>query len=121
MKNLHRWLVVPAIIILVVAFLLFTERIAIDTSLPLQTISMIAAVVAGALLLMTVGLETRNTVKSWEMPEPEDPPTSDDVIYPKELDDIAEAVESVDKAEGFSKRATERVRIEIDIEDAQDD
>ena len=107
--------------ILVAAFLLFTGRITIDTTLPLQTISMIAAAVAGGILLVTVGLETRNTVKSWEHPEPEEPPTSDQVIYPKELDDVFEAVESVEEADKFSKRASERVRIEIDIEDARDD
>lgn len=121
MKHIHRWLIVPAILILVVAFLLLTGRVSIDTALPLHTISMVAAVVAGFVLLVTVGLETRNTVKSWELPEPEEPPTSDEVIYPKELNNVVEAVEAVEKADKFSKRATDKVRIEIDIEDARDD
>ena len=118
MKNLHRWLILPALLLLIAAILLLTGRVEINTGLPLETIAPIVAVVAGAVLVLVMGLEVRTVVKSWELPEPEEPPTSKQVIYPQELD---EAVESVEKADKFSKRATERVRIEIDIEDARDD
>jgi hypothetical protein len=40
------------------------------------------------------------------------------VIYPKPLDNVRE---SMDEAERYGKRASERTRIEIDVEDARDD
>jgi hypothetical protein len=118
MKHFHRWLFVPAILILIAVFLVLTGRITIETGLPLNTISMIAAVVAGLVLVLAMGLEARAMVQGWELPEPEEPPTTDKVIYPKPLDNAATVVEEAKK---FSKRATEKVRIEIDVEDSRDD
>ena len=118
MKHIHRWLFVPAILILIAVFLVLTGRINIETGLPLNTISMVAAVVAGLVLVLAMGLEARAMVQGWELPEPEEPPTTDKVIYPKPLDNAANAVQEAKK---FSKRATEKVRIEIDVEDLRDD
>jgi hypothetical protein len=117
-NKIHRWLAIPAILVLIAAFLLLTGRITIDTSLPLHTISLIAAAVAGFVVVIVMGLEARTMTKSWELPEPEEPPTTDKVIYPKPLENVADSMEEADK---FSKKATERVRIEIDIEDSRDD
>jgi hypothetical protein len=118
MKHIHRWLFIPAILILIAVFLVLTGRVKIETSLPLHTISLIVAVVAGLLLVLAMGFEARTMVKGWELPEPEEPPTTDKVIYPKPLEKAASAVQEADK---FSKRATDKVRIEIDVEDARDD
>lgn len=118
MNNIHRWLVIPAILILIGAFMLLTGRITVETTLPLQTITMIAAAVAGLVVMVAMGLEARTMSKGWELPEPEEPPTTDKVIYPKPLDDTMDSIKEANK---FSKRATERVRIEIDIEDSRDD
>ena len=118
MKHIHRWLFIPAILILIMVFLLLTGRITIETGLPLNTISLIAAAVAGLVLVLAMGMEARTMAKGWELPEPEEPPTTDKVIYPKPLDKAANAVNEADK---FSKRATEKVRIQIDVEDARDD
>ena len=118
MNNIHRWLAIPAILILIAAFLLLTGRITIDTNLPLHTISLIAAAVAGLVVVVTMGLEARTMAKNWELPEPEEPPTTNKVIYPKPLENVSDAMEQADK---FSKKATDRVRIEIDIEDSRED
>jgi hypothetical protein len=118
MKHFHRWLFIPAILILIAVFLVLTGRVNIDIGLPLNTIGMIAAVVAGLMLIVATGMEARTMVRGWELPDPEEPPTTDKVIYPKPLDKAANAVEEAKK---FSKRATDKVRIEIDVEDSRDD
>ena len=69
-------------------------------------------------LVLAMGMEARTMVQGWELPEPEEPPTTDKIIYPKPLDNAANAVQEAKK---FSKRATEKVRIEIDVEDSRDD
>jgi hypothetical protein len=79
MKKFHRWLILPAIAMLVLVFLLLTGRITIDTTLPIRTIAPIVALVAGFILLLSMGLEARAVVRSWDLPEPEEPPTSDKV------------------------------------------
>ena len=118
MKHIHRWLFIPAILILIAVFLVLTGRIRIETGLPINTISMIAALVAGIVLIVAMGIEARTVAKGWQLPEPEEPPTTDKIIYPKVLDDTADVVK---EAKRFSKRATEKVRIEIDVEDSRDD
>ena len=117
-NKIHRWFAIPAILILIAAFLLLTGRITIDTNLPLHTISLIAAAVAGVVVMVAMGLEARTMARNWELPEPEEPPTTDKIIYPKPLNKVTDSIEEVDK---FSKKATDRVRIEIDIEDSRED
>lgn len=118
MKKIHRWLIVPALLVLVSALLVIFGIITWETSFPLQNTALAVAVVAGAVLLLVMGIEGRSMVQSWEMPEPEDPPSADYVIQPKPLDD---AMEALDEAEQFTQRATERILIELDIEDSRDD
>ncbi|MCA9914017.1 MAG: hypothetical protein KC496_11735 [Anaerolineae bacterium] len=118
MKKIHRWLMVPALLILVSALLVLFGFITFETGFPLENTALAAAVIAGAVLLIALGIEGRSVLQSWEMPEPEDPPSADYVIQPKPLDD---AMDSVEEAEQFSKRATERILIDLDIEDSRDD
>ena len=118
MKTVRRWLILPILLVLVGAILLLMGKIHIDSNLPLNIIAPIAAVIAGFLLLVLIGLEAQTIAENWELPEPEDPPTSDKVIYPKPL---KKAEESMAKAEKFSKNKKEKIRIEIDVEDARDD
>jgi len=118
MKKLHRWLILPALVALVGAALLYFGVIAIETDLPIESIALMVGAVAGLMLLAALGMEGRNVVQSWEMPEPEDPPSADYIIEPKPLQ---EALDSTEEAERFSRRATERILIDIDVEDARDD
>jgi len=118
MKKIHRWLILPAVIAILAAGLVYFEVINIETTLPLKSILMTIAVFAGGVLLIALGLEGRSVVRGWEMPEPEDPPSADYVIEPKPMQD---AIDSTDEAEQFSRRATERILIDIDVEDARDD
>ncbi len=118
MNKLHRWLIVPALLILVSALLVVFGIITFETTFPLENTALTAAVIAGAVLLIAFGIEGRTALQSWEMPEPEDPPSADYVIQPKPLDD---AMDSVEEAEQFTQRATERIMIELDIEDSRDD
>lgn len=117
-SHIRRWFVLPAILVLILSVLVLTETLEIYSDLPVELIAYAAAGVAGLILLTVMGLEGRAIVRSWELPEPEDPPRSEEVIHPKPLDD---AEESIEQAETFSRRATERVQIDIDIEDARDD
>jgi hypothetical protein len=118
MKKYHRWLILPALIALVGAGLLYFGIITFETSLPIDSIALTVGAVAGMVLMFALGIEGRGVVQSWEMPEPEDPPSADYVIQPKPLQD---ALDSAEEAEQFTRRATERVLIDIDVEDARDD
>lgn len=118
----RRWFIIPALLVLAGSLLVLFDVIEIYSELPVDTIATIAAVVAGVVLIVVLLLEARAIAKSWELPEPEDPPSHADIIIePKPLDRADDAEESVEQAEQFSKRATERVMIDIDIEDARDD
>lgn len=118
----RRWFIIPALLVLAGAMLVLFDIIEIYSELPVDTIATVAAVIAGAVLVLVLLLEARAIAKSWELPEPEDPPShADIVIETKPLNKADNAEESVERAEDFSKRATERVMIDIDIEDARDD
>jgi len=118
MKQILRLLIIPAVLVLLAAALLLFGVFSIESELPLENIARIAAVVAALLLSGILAFEVRALVKSWQLPEPEDPPQSDRVIEPKPLDDTFDALH---EAEQFGQRAAERVLIDIDIEDARDD
>ena len=121
MKQIRRLILLPVIAVLVVALLVIFQVITVDTEYPLDNIATIIAFVSGALASGLLGLEARDTTKSWEHPEPEEPPKSETIVYPKELETIEEAIEAVEKAEGYAKRANGRIQIDIDIEDARED
>ncbi len=117
-SHVRRWFIFPAVLVLMVSVLVLNGTLKIYSELPVELIAYAAAGVAALILLTVMGLEGRAIVRSWELPEPEEPPRSTKVIEPKPLD---EAEESIEQVETFSRRATERVQIDIDIEDARDD
>lgn len=126
MKTIRRILIIPALLALVIALLVLADFISVETDLPLQSIAFYGAMIAGGLFVLLALWEGVATVRSWQLPEPEEPPTYEGVIEPKPLENSRHAIEvevidSIEKAEDFSKRANDRVRIAIDIEEAQED
>lgn len=113
MKHLHRWLILPAVVVLVAVTLIMLDILPVDPGVDIPLLPF--AVTAGLVLLIALSIEGYQAMQRWQLPEPEDPPHSDKVIHPQPLD------EAVDEAEQFAQKATERVRIEIDVEDARDD
>lgn len=125
-KRIRRGLLLLVLPIMAVVLLLLFNVINVE-ALPDNILRMIA-VVGGVFLTVLTGWESYATVKGWQLPEPEDPPTSEKVIYPEEpsyLDTIEETVSKIEEAEDFSERmngrANGRVRIAIDIEEPEDD
>lgn len=118
MNPIRRWLIIPILIVFSGAVLFLMGKISIDSTLPLDYIVPVVAALAGLALVVLLGIEAQGLSESWDLPEPEEPPTSNKVIYPKPL---TKAEEAMEKAEKFSSTKTEKVRIEIDIEDARDD
>jgi|GEM_PF-6214675 len=112
MQVLRRLLYVPVIIVLVGALLIIFNVIDFEVALPVS-IEVIAAI-AGALLAVLGVVDMRTSVTSYEHPEPEEPPRSTKVIYPKVMED---AVESMKEVEEFVVKANGRIDIEIDIEE----
>ncbi|GAB5491313.1 MAG: hypothetical protein Phog2KO_15280 [Phototrophicaceae bacterium] len=112
MQFLRRLLYVPVIVLLGGALLLIFNVISLDINLPLsvEAIAGIAGVALAGLLVM----DARTTVAQWEHPEPEDPPISTKVIYPKTIE---ETVDAFQEAEEFASKVNGRVQISIDIEE----
>ena len=121
MKQIRRMILLPVIAVLVIALLLVFQVITFETELPLETIATMTAVVSAILASGLLGWEVRDSTKSWEHPEPEEPPKSQKIVYPKPIETIEEAMEAVEQAEDYAKRANGRVQINIDIEDARED
>lgn len=112
MELFRKILYVPIMLVLGGALLLIFNVISLDIDLPLS-VEAIAAI-AGVALTGLLVLDARSTVASWEHPEPEEPPISTKVIYPKSLE---ETVEALHDAEDFLSKANGRVKISIDIEE----
>lgn len=113
MQVLRRLLYVPIIIVLVVALLIIFNVIDFNVVLPVSI--EVIAIIAGTLLAGLGLVDVQSTVtSSYSHPEPEDPPQSNKVIYPKVMKD---AVESLNEIEEFVVKANGRVDIEIDIEE----
>lgn len=112
MELLRKILYVPLVIVLGGALLLIFNVISVDIDLPLSIEAI--ATIAGIALTGLLILDARATVSSWEHPEPEEPPVSTKVIYPKSLE---ETVEAMQEAEEFLAKANGRVEISIDIEE----
>lgn len=124
MKLLRRILIIPATIAVVVLSLMLAGIIAVETTLPLETLAWIA----GGILAVLIVWEIAALIRSWRLPDPEEPPTYEGVITPRDVqqtpqDVEREAVEKVEEAEAYTRRVKERVRIRIDMEldDKQDD
>jgi len=114
MQFLRRLLYVPIIIVLVGALLLIFNVINLDWTLPVS-IELIA-MLAGGFLTVLAFMDVRATV--YVHPEPEEPPKSTKIIYPKVMED---AVESFNEVEEFVVKANGRVEIEIDFEEDPED
>jgi len=112
MQFIRRILYIPLIILLVGALLLIFNVISIDFTLPFA-IEWVAVIIGGTLVTMFL-LDMRLATASWQQPEPEDPPKSDKIIYPKPLENTVEAMQ---EAEDFMANANGRVKIAIDIEE----
>jgi hypothetical protein len=114
MKSLRRVLFIPVVAILIASLLIILKIYTHETLEPYAFWTFVAtcAVFVGLLIW-----EARDIVTSWEMPEPEDPPKSEEVIYPKPIDKATEALKT---AEEYAKHSNGRVKIKIDIEDSKD-
>jgi hypothetical protein len=120
MKTLRRLLFVPALIVLGGAVLVMMNIIAPDTDLPLQQIAMIAAAVAGSMLAVLSIWEGYATVQGWTLPDPEEPPSADYVIYPKDpVNKVEITIQTIDDAEDFSQKAQDSAQHDIDTEHAR--
>ena len=115
MKTLRRLLYVPVVAVLIGALLIVFK---IYTYESLESQAVIVAIVAAGLFLAMLAWEVHDITRSWELPEPEEPPKSVTIIYPKPLDKAEEALE---KAEQFANHANGRVRIRIDIDESKND
>ena len=118
MRLIRRLLYLPLITILTIALLLILGIISINTSLPLSDMAPIVAIISGLILLLFFAMDMREATRNWQLPEPEDPPKSEMVVYPKPLKD---AVEAIEVAEEYLEKSNGRVHIEIDIEDPEDE
>ena len=114
MKTLRRVLYVPVVAILIASLLIVTKIYTHETLEPYAFWVLVGTCVFFVGLLIW---EARDVVNSWEMPEPEDPPKSEEIIYPKPLEKAQEALKTADE---FVKHQNGRVKIKIDIEDAKD-
>lgn len=125
-KKIRRSLLLIVLPIMAVVLLLLFNIINID-AIP-DSILKIIATIGGVLLTALTGWESYATVQGWQLPEPEEPPTSDKVIHPEEptfADHFEATLEKIEEAEDFSKhmngKANGRVKIAIDIEEPEDD
>lgn len=117
MNNWFRLIYIPLIVIFIGTILLMFNLISIDITLPISYKWL--AIIVGASLMGLLGFDfsTRGQ-SSWQHPEPEDPPKSEAVIYPKVLE---ETVEAFQEAEHFASKIDGRVRIVVDVEDDPED
>ncbi|MGJ3240240.1 MAG: hypothetical protein ACFE0Q_16145 [Anaerolineae bacterium] len=111
MQWIRRLLYLPLIGVLVGTVLIMFNIVEFDRELPIA-IEWIA-MLAGGLLSMFTLLDMRQS-NAYEHPEPEEPPRSTKVIYPKVLE---KTVESMHEAEEYVVKANGRIDIEIDIEE----
>lgn len=116
MKALRRIVILAALFLFIVAALMMIGIVSLGAE---NWIARLLAAVTGFLVVGGTAWEARDASRSWQLPEPEDPPISASVIHPKPPQD--DAVNKIEEAESFSRRATDKVRIEIDIEDARED
>lgn len=111
MKNFRRFLFALAIAVFVSALAIWFNDTALQ--LPTRLLGMVIASAAGLAVISGV-LE----VRSWRLPEPEDPPIAR-YVTPKSP--VEKALEAIDNAKEVSTRTERKVRIRIDTEDARND
>lgn len=116
MQILRRLLYIPVIATLVAALLVIFNVINPDIELPIS--AELIASIAGVLLTGLLAVDARKTTQSWQHPEPEDPPKTEAVIYPKMLEDTVDAIK---EAENFAEHVNGRVKIVVDVEEEPED
>lgn len=114
MRPLRRVLFIPVVAILIASGLIVLKIYTHETLAPYAFWVML---VSCGLLVGLLIWEAKDIANSWEMPEPEDPPKSEEIIYPKSLDKAQEALK---KAEEYAKHENGRVKIKIDVEDSKE-
>jgi len=116
MNFVRRILYLPLLLVVAASLLVIFGVINIDINIPVS-LEVVAAIAGGILVTMFL-VDMRIATRSWEHPEPEDPPRSDEIIYPKVMED---AVEAIEEAEDYAAHANGRVKIAIDIEEDLED
>lgn len=81
----------------------------------IRTAIIITMGISGVVLIGSALLEIRQVTREWDLPEPEEPPTSRDVIRPR--DPVNDAIQAIENAEQYKSDTETRVRIKIDIQD----
>lgn len=139
-KLVRRTMLLLALIVMAVCVAVLRDVIRLPFPVPDNRV-LLVGVIAGVLALAVLALEMRMTLRSWQLPEPEDPPGSDRIIYPTTPEDIFpplptvppappvhprppvdDAVKAVETAEAFAHKANGRVRISLEVDDdGQDD
>jgi hypothetical protein len=114
MRPLRRVLFIPVVALLIASGLIVLKIYTHETLEPYAFwVMLVSCIMLVALLIW----EARDIAVSWEMPEPEDPPKSEEIIYPKAIDKAQDALK---KAEEYAKHQNGRVKIKIDVEDPKD-
>lgn len=116
MQVIRRLLYLPIVALLVGSLLSIFDLMHFGVRLPVS-VEVVAGIAGGILALLAV-VDMRVTTTSYVHPEPEEPPRSTKIIYPKVLEDT---VESFQEAEEFVVKANGRVKINIDIEEEPED
>lgn len=118
MTIIRRIIIGLGMLVLAAAFAITVNILPFEFSNDIEELA--RTVLYGGIPIMIVLLlwEFVAVAQSWRLPEPEDPPTTIQVIEPKELDD---AVQIVNEAEDYSRKAVQRTRVEIDVEDAREE
>jgi len=106
----------PIVVLLVGSLLSIFDLMHFGVRLPVS-VEVVAAIAGGILALLAV-VDMRLTTTTYTHPEPEEPPRSSKVIYPKVLE---ETVDAFQEAEEFVVKANGRVKINIDIEEDAED
>jgi hypothetical protein len=80
----------------------------------------IMLILGGLLFGGFVALRVRQTLRQWDLPEPEDPPRHEKIVQPRDLPQDR-AKKSMDEAEEFGKRLRGKIRIEIEDDEPDEE
>lgn len=84
----------------------------------LRLVTMLTMGISGIVLIVGTVLEVRQITDDWSLPEPEEPPSNQDVVIPR--DPVERAVHAVENAESYQSETERRVRIDIDIHEEEE-
>ena len=112
MQLIRKLLYIPIVVLLIGTLLSIFDIMHFGVRLPVGVHTI--AIVAGIALVGWFIFDMSATATTYEHPEPEEPPRSTKIIYPRALE---ESVEALNEAEEFLVKANGRVEIEIDFEE----